>query len=130
MPFYVWDPKVLSVSVDEMDIEHQLLIQKMNAVYDGVNEKKPLAELSQRVDDFVSYTVKHFNDEEAYQAKIGFDGLPGHKLVHKQLLTQVTKFVEEFKKTGAFPSEFFQFLSTWLTNHILGVDTRYGAWKK
>ena len=50
MPFYNWDAKLLSVKVDDMDREHQLLIEKMNKLYDAANAGAEKATLQTLVD--------------------------------------------------------------------------------
>lgn len=130
MPFYNWDPKLLSVKVDDMDREHQVLIDKMNKVYDAANAGADKATLQPLVDDFAGYTVKHFADEEAYMEKIGFEGVKTHKLIHQQLLGQVKTHLDEFAKTGKLSPSFFNFLGVWLTSHIRGIDAKYSSGKK
>jgi hemerythrin len=59
--------------------------------------------------------------------KIKFAGADTHKIIHKQLLEQVTAYITEFKKTGKLTDAFFNFLSVWLTSHIKGIDMKYGT---
>lgn len=125
MPFYQWDPQTLSVKVKEMDDMHQVLINKMNSVFDAWQAKKPKAEIEKIIVDFAGYVTQHFRDEEAYMEKIKFPGLPVHKVVHEQLLVQASQHIEDFKRTGNLPDTFFKFLSVWLTSHIRGIDMKY-----
>jgi hemerythrin-like metal-binding protein len=127
--FYIWTEAELGLHIHEMDSEHQELIKRMNALYASATKKAPVTELQSRIDDLASYTVKHFADEEAYMAKIGFAGLATHKLIHEQLLSQFNSFVEEFKKNGAVSEKFFNFLKVWLTSHIRGIDMKYSDFK-
>ena len=127
MPFYQWNQEFLTVKVDAMDHEHQILIDKMNKLFDAYKGHKPRQEIETYLTDFVNYTLTHFHDEEAYMEKIAFAGLATHKIIHKQLLGQVTGYVEEFRRTGEFTEAFFDFLSVWLTSHIRGIDTKYSA---
>lgn len=124
--FYKWDPAMLSVNVKEMDNEHIELIKRMNALHAAYTANKSTEELGRLVDALAAYTVKHFQDEEAYMEKVKFDGLATHKIIHKQLLDQVTKHVNDFKTSGKLGDEFFKFLAVWLTSHIRGIDTKYG----
>ena len=126
MPFYKWDPQLLSVHVGPMDDEHQILIKKMNSLYDAHARKAPKAELEKLLKDFANYTVEHFKDEEKYMESIAYKGIDSHKLIHKKLLGQVSTYVEEFGKTGALTDAFFRFLGAWLTTHIRGIDMKYG----
>lgn len=129
MPFYTWNPAELGVKVPAMDQEHQTLIAKMNHVYDTFKAGKPRAELDKAIEDFAHFTVTHFKDEEAYMEEIKFGGLATHRIIHQQLLAEVNKHLDEFKKTGTLSDKFFNFLSVWLTSHIRGIDAKYGAVK-
>ncbi len=124
--FFKWDPSVLSVKVQAMDEEHIILIDKMNALHSAYSAKKPVEEITRLLNDFASYTVSHFADEEAYMDQIKFEGAEVHKIIHKQLLSQVTGYVESFKSTGELTDAFFNFLTVWLTSHIKGIDIKYG----
>lgn len=127
--FYTWTAAELGLDIHEMDDEHQVLIKKMNALYAAVDQKKGASELGALVTDLAQYTVKHFADEEAYMEKIGFDGLPTHKIIHQQLLSQFNTFVDEFKKSQSLSPAFFNFLKVWLTSHIRGIDKKYSDFK-
>lgn len=123
--FYVWTKAELGLDVPDMDSEHQVLIDKMNALYRGVENKAAFAELEKLLMDLANYTSKHFADEEAYMQKIGFAGIETHKILHKKLLEKFGEHVAEFKKTKALNQDFFTFLKFWLTSHIKGVDMKY-----
>ena len=123
--YFQWTKEEFGLDVPAMDSEHQELIDKMNALYDGVQEKKSFLELQKLVDDLAAYTVKHFADEEAYIEKIKFEGLATHKIIHQQLLKQFKEFVVEFNTKKALSDAFFSFLKVWLTSHIRGIDMKY-----
>jgi hemerythrin-like metal-binding protein len=124
--FFRWDPAILSVAVPEMDNEHIKLIEKMNILYQIQTSGGDRAAISRALDDFAGYTVTHFADEEAYMGRIKFEGIEIHKIIHKQLLEQVTGHVAEFQRTGRLTEAFFNFLAVWLTSHIRGIDAKYG----
>lgn len=56
---------------------------------------------------------------------INFDGVVRHKLIHKQLLSDLGEYYSTFKKTGELSLETFQFLAFWLKSHICGIDKKY-----
>jgi hemerythrin len=126
MAFYEWNPELLSVHVSEMDSEHQVLIQKMNKVYDLAKSDAAKPTLDAAVEDFAKFTVKHFRDEEAYMERIQYAGTATHKIIHQQLLAEVSKHLESYKTTGKLADAFFNFLGVWLTSHIRGIDRKYG----
>lgn len=128
--FYIWKAEELGLNVNEMDKEHQVLISKMNALYNGVENNATLSQIKHLIDDLSQYTVKHFADEEAYMAQINFPGLETHKIIHKQLLSQFNNYIEQFKKNQKIGNDFFNFLKVWLTSHIRGIDMKYSDFSK
>lgn len=124
--FFNWDSNKLSTQIKEMDNEHMELIRLMNVVYSSVEAKKSFPEIQKQLKALGSYTVKHFQDEEAYMEKVKFPGLNTHKIIHQKLLEQFGEYSQEFEKTKILNEKFFRFLSVWLTSHIMSIDTKYG----
>ena len=118
----------LDVHVDSMNREHSELIRLMNVVYDANAAASGKEQISSALDALVDYTVKHFEDEEAYMESINFSGLRSHKYIHQDLLKRVSGFVSDYKSSTSdqLPNEFFEFLKFWLVSHIQGIDTKYG----
>lgn len=123
--FFTWTAKELGLGVAEMDLEHQELIARMNAIYGAVESKSSVDEIARLIGDLATYTTKHFTDEEAFMQKIGYEGLETHKIIHQQLLKQFGDFVDEFKEKKVVSQAFFNFLKVWLTSHIRGIDMKY-----
>lgn len=121
-----WDKSLLTVYVEAMDREHEMLIAIMNKLYDRHGANAPAAELGRLLKELGDFTVKHFADEERYMASIGYAGLDTHKLIHAELLKTFTKHAETFAKTKKLDEDFFLFLKMWLKAHIQGIDRRYG----
>jgi hemerythrin len=114
-----------------MDNMHKELISKMNILFEKNDQSAPFNELKTLLDDLAGYTIKHFNEEEAFMAKINFPGLESHKLIHQDLLKQFVKHKEKFESTkGKIPDDFFAFLKVWLKSHICGIDKKYGEFSK
>lgn len=130
MAYLEWTENELGVGVDAMDHEHRLLIDRMNAVYDGAEKGLPYPEMKKRMDELAAYTVKHFKDEEEYMEKMKFEGLGTHKIIHQQLLTQFDDHMKKFQDSQQVSGAFFSFLKVWLTSHIRGIDRKYGAAQK
>jgi hemerythrin-like metal-binding protein len=124
--FFEWDAGKFSLGVREMDAEHQKLIGLMNHLHRLHEAGATRPELAKALGELVNYTVRHFADEEAFMAKIGYPELRIHAGVHKNLLGRVTEYANEFQKTGTLTDSFFMFLKTWLKAHICGVDAKYG----
>lgn len=126
MSFFQWDPKKYSVNVDKMDREHEILIEKMNALYDAFDSGESFELTSQLLNDFAIYTATHFQDEETFMESIGYKEIENHKRIHKKILELFQEHLANFNENRELSLDFFDFLKNWLTTHIQGVDAKYG----
>lgn len=120
-----WNEK-LDVGVHEMNDEHKGLLDLMNKLYDISKQKAPFSSQLQVLNDLKNATVQHFEHEEAYMEKIGWESASSHKYIHKGLLESFSKHYDEAQKNSKIPEEFFDFLKFWLAAHIQGIDKKYG----
>jgi len=128
--YFQWDASKYTLKVPAMDQEHQVLIGHMNTVHSLQAAKASRAEIAAALEKLITYTQKHFVDEEAYMSQIGFPELRVHAGVHKQLLARIGEFGAEFARTGVLSESFFAFLKMWLSAHICGVDVKYAQRSK
>lgn len=128
--YFQWDQARYGIGVPAMDQEHQILIGLMNKVHVLHQSGAQRSALAKALAELVSYTQKHFADEEALMSKIGFPSLRTHAMIHKQLLERIGTFAAEFERTGKLTQEFFAFLKQWLKAHINGIDIKYSQHSK
>lgn len=128
MTFFTWDPVKLDVGVALINNEHQNLIFLMNKLHERHAAGADKAELTKILTDLQDYTIKHFHDEEEYQASIGYPELEVHQLIHKDLLHILNKFARDYFASFSreVPTKLFEFLSMWLTAHISHIDMKIG----
>lgn len=125
--FFKWDQERLSTHVEAMDNEHKKLINIMNKLYERYEAKASKAEIGAVVRELASWTVTHFDHEEKFFDTLPYSQAAVHKKIHKDLIARLQGHQAEFEKTGTLTPAFFQFLKTWLTAHIMGIDTKYGV---
>lgn len=125
MPKFEWEDK-LSVGVKEMDDQHKIIIQKINALVDAMDSKDFL-KIRTAFDSLATFTVKHFKEEEEMMEKSKFEGIATHKIIHQQLLSQVGEFDKQVSDKTLVPAKLEGFLRVWLTSHIMGIDKKYSA---
>ncbi len=72
------------------------------------------------------YTVLHFQDEEEYMERIGYEGLPGQKRAHEAFVEKLTEINldEVDDNQQEYLEELIAFLLGWLSNHILKADKK------
>lgn len=117
----------LDIGVDEMNHQHQVLLDLMNDLHNKWERKESRLVLGEALTKLKLATVEHFREEEEFQEKIGWSKLDTHKMIHKRLLDKFGSLEEEFKKTGELGEPFFHFLRFWLSSHIQGIDKEYAA---
>lgn len=122
---FLWDPRKLSLQIDEMDHEHRHLIGLMNRLQQLHEAGVPAVQQGKAFAALAEYTQRHFAHEEAYMARIGYPGLATHQGVHRSLMGRLNAHAVEFKRSGAFSPDLFVFLHMWLRSHICGVDMQY-----
>lgn len=130
MPIMTWDAS-LDVGVDAMNHEHQEILDAMNRIYDARAKGVTGSAIDNLVARLGAVTHHHFADEEAFMKKVGYPELERHKALHARLLEQFGGHARQIKAAGGVPDDaFFHFLKFWLTSHIKGIDTKYGAHAK
>lgn len=106
-----------------IDAQHQRLFELYGLVCDAFNEGTGPQIIQKTVEDLVSYTRQHFQDEEQLMAKAGYEGLSEHRDMHQKLLSEVDFFVGELEADKpVLIYEVLGFLREWLIDHILNED--------
>jgi hemerythrin-like metal-binding protein len=123
--YFEWDAAKYAINVPAMDAEHEILIGYMNAVHSLYLAKASPAAVGGALEKLAAYTRKHFADEEAFMARIGFPELRVHAGIHKQLLARIDEFAAGFARSSTLSEDFFSFLKMWLKAHICGIDVKY-----
>lgn len=119
---FVWN-NTLSVGVDEMDKQHQVLIGYINNL---VNEIEVKGDILKSFDILSAYVVKHFQDEEKLMEANNYSGIASHKIIHQRLLSSVGEYRDQISDKTLQSDKLISFLKMWLTSHIKGIDTKYG----
>ena len=127
MPLMTWNDR-MSVGVAEIDVEHKRLVAMLNDLYDGIQSGRGKEALGKTLDGLVAYTGNHFQHEERLFVQTGYPAAVAHKLEHETLVTQVLEIQAKYKAgaTEVLSLEVMGFLKTWLAQHIMGSDRKYG----
>ncbi|MEI6558307.1 MAG: bacteriohemerythrin [Rhodospirillaceae bacterium] len=116
----------MSVGDADIDNDHQMLIDLINqlATADACNDR---ASAEFVIDELIQYTMQHFAREEDLLERLGYPDLAAHMGCHISLSRQVLALRERFFNgfSGRLSGDILDFLSTWLSNHILREDLRY-----
>jgi hemerythrin len=122
-PSFQWSES-MSVGVDTLDYDHQVLLSMINrarAVVNGDDDAIPLREIAT---DLVAYAVHHFKREELLMKAIDYPRLKEHQLEHdvfrrksEMLASDEAVFDHENEAV-----EVLNFLRDWFHNHIMRAD--------
>lgn len=124
MPYFKWVDSKMKINVEPLDQEHRALVEIMNYLYERNQAGAEKIEITILFQSLITLTVRHFRNEEAHLASISSPGLPDHKQNHLKLLANLHKHYSAFESgDGLLSDRFFDFLNSWVNEHILGVDT-------
>ncbi len=124
--FIEWSDKI-SVGIQEIDEQHQKLVDLINRLYAAmiIGEDK-VAVANEVLDQLVQYTMIHFAVEESLFRIFEYPEYEAHCELHEDLRTQVYEIntkVQNGEKTVT--PELLFFLRKWITNHIMVEDKKY-----
>ena len=116
-----------NTGVDTIDKEHQRLFKIINKLFRFREEEKDSQWTCQEgIKYFKGHAAKHFADEEAYMASIGYEGLEDHQRIHRSFREHTLPALEqELERTAYAPDAVEHFLGVcagWLIGHTLTED--------
>lgn len=120
----------LETGVPAMDAQHRELIRLIQAMVAHHERGSIYSEMLVTYKELVGWAVKHFDDEEAFQESIDFPGLKAHRIAHDKLKGRAVEYLNQLESGTVDVVSLINFLSNWLTNHIIKMDTRYGQHAK
>ncbi len=123
----IWDES-LSVDVQEVDEDHQKLMELYNILKHSVEKGDTKDYIDSVMEELISCTVWHFKHEERLMLKHAYDGLEEHKKEHQELINTGIAFHQKIQKEGKnITNADIEFLEHWLIGHILGTDMKMGS---
>jgi hemerythrin len=119
----------LSVGVDEIDHQHELLIDKFNEFMLAYKEERGSDELHRLFTFLGEYVITHFADEESLMQRISYPDYNKHREKHMEFKQKVKSFRELLENKG--PSQELihssgLLMTSWLIEHMTGMDRAIG----
>ncbi len=123
---FAWKDE-FNIGVDFIDKEHQQLFKIINKLYalrEADTDRQWLCQ--EAIKFFKGHALKHFSNEEAYMAKISFEGIKQHTAHHAGFRTNTLPALEEeLERTGYAVDavdHFFGVCVGWLLGHTRSED--------
>jgi hemerythrin len=113
-----------------IDEQHQKLFEIGNRAYELLKNSF-VTDKYDRILDIVQelkeYTVFHFSSEEEYLLETGYKGFFAHKVEHDDFIKKFNDIdlTRIDNRQDAYIMELMNFLSDWITEHILIKDQQH-----
>lgn len=122
----IWDES-LSVEIDEIDEDHQKLVDLFNILSHSVAAGDATDYIEAVLEELISCTIWHFRHEERLMVLYKYEGIAEHKAEHHDLIENAKELQQNFHKANKLlTNEDIEYLESWLTSHILGRDMKLG----
>lgn len=126
MALITWSDDKLSVGVKMVDAQHGVLVDIINELHDAMLRGQAQSLTGPLLRKLLTYTNEHFSAEEAMLAKAKYDGLEGHKTLHRGFVRKIENYAERFERGEiTLNLHLMNFLRDWLVNHIQKIDRSY-----
>lgn len=121
------------LGIPPMDIQHKKLVGMVVTAKDLISDAEAgvdcYDEISLVLKELESYTIEHFQDEEALLVLKGYTKLEAHKEKHDDFIARVHEFLDsdiDYNQLEVL-EEVTQFLLDWVVEHIITEDRKYLA---
>ena len=109
-----------------IDREHHGLFNDANELLAAVLSGRPVDEVKALVDTLIRDAIKHFQEEEAILAAVGYPGAVEHAAIHRELVEDAVMLVDRLLAGTLGIGEVFNFLAHDLVaKHMLGADREF-----
>lgn len=113
----------LSLGVLEIDAQHKELLRIANGLLQAISLGRPERTITNVITKLREYTVFHFNSEEGFMDRIGYNKKAEHFAEHSDLKRKVKEFQRSMYEGEAVDAgKLMSFLKVWLLKHILESD--------
>src|SRR5690348_18311506 len=126
----IWTERFATGS-ETLDQQHRLLINNLNlleSLLADTNHSREQGEFLIHLVDFLeSYAITHFKFEEECMERYRCPVHAQNKQAHAQFMEFLREFKEHCRAQGLRPDvlrSLYQRLSSWVEEHLLGVDTQ------
>ena len=122
--------KDLETGNTTIDAQHRELINAINKLLEACSKGQGRTQVAQTANFLLSYTKKHFADEERLQMQSKYPDYPNHKRYHDEFVRVVGELVKELDAKEpdiVFVGKINNAVAGWLINHIKREDVKVAA---
>ncbi len=122
-----WDARTMSTGVEEIDAQHQELIQHVNEFFRLMSLGKGDKGLEEFMDFLGQYAAWHFRHEEGCMHELECPAAAANQQAHAQFIRIFKGYRNRLVAEGPTTSlviEVQQKVSDWIRNHIIRTDSQ------
>lgn len=120
--YITWQDE-FSVGVKVIDAQHKKLLEVINTFLRSLEDSDDRFAIGRSLDEMIRYTEYHFYTEQLLLEK--HPDFLAHLNQHWQLVKRAKKIQSDYQQEIELKADIFDFLLSWLKDHILGTDKVY-----
>ncbi len=118
-----------SIHVQRMDNQHIKMFEIAKSLFEALDSKKGKEILENILNHLIQYAQFHFQEEEKLLERYHYSEYKHHHKLHNRLMNQILEFQDQFRRNDyQLEVDFLDFFKSWLINHILIEDRKYGQY--
>ncbi len=119
--------EVYETGILALDNEHRELVAAVNRLFEAVRDKRGDEVLTETLGTLEDYVLKHFQNEERLLEQYKYPDIETHRRAHAELIAAVAEMKERSSsEKETLAKDLLKFLRTWILDHIVEVDKKYG----
>ncbi len=117
----------LSVGLDSLDEDHQLIVDLLARVQQAAAAKEPSSIVAAYLDFLTDYTAYHFHREELVLAACSFPELKAHRRAHQAAVDRLSELRARHQEqpTEQTLRELVGWVEGWVHDHLIQEDAQY-----
>lgn len=115
------------IGIDLIDRQHVELFRATDTLVRAIEANADKQTFRQTITFLKDYTVRHFQDEEAYQASIHYSGMEDHKKAHRKFTEIILDYERRLVESDfdiRIVKDLAGTLTAWLIYHVADADQR------
>ncbi len=121
----------LKLDIAIIDQQHERFIGYINDTRDALERGDSKEEFLHILNQLMDYVLVHFSTEEQLMREFGYPELKAHRENHNRTTDELFAFdMRLMADDPKAATEFLDFLTDWLRNHISVVDRELANWLK
>ncbi len=125
----MWDDS-LSSGHRAIDVQHKYLLDIINELAEAIETGKAAMAVKTILNLLKYYTEWHFEREELCMDRYACPAAETNKNAHAHFMESLSTFESEYRESGGSEDialRMYQELTSWLVNHIQGIDGQMAA---